>query len=140
MFENLRRPSTPSTSLLNIIAEVRRRWRFKLLMRGTVCVAGIAFALLLLAAYGMEAARFSPTSILAGRIALGAALLACIGWFLVRPLRRRVTDEQVALYLEEHEPSLQETLLSAVEASRAGAPFAWSVENCTWRVKGNMSG
>jgi hypothetical protein len=33
-----------------------------------------------------------------------------------------VTDEQVALYLEEHEPSLQATLLSAVEASRVGKP------------------
>src|SRR6185436_15538579 len=41
-------------------------------------------------------------------------------WFLVRPLRRRVTDEQVALYLEEHEPSLQAMLLSAVETSREG--------------------
>ena len=44
-----------------------------------------------------------------------------IFYFLVRPLRRRVTDEQVALYLEEHEPSLQATLVSAVEASREGA-------------------
>ena len=47
--------------------------------------------------------------------------LASVYYFLVRPLRRRVTDEQVALYLEEHEPSLQATLVSAVEASREGA-------------------
>jgi hypothetical protein len=31
-----------------------------------------------------------------------------------------VTDAQVALYLEEHEPSLQAALVSAVEASRGG--------------------
>ena len=47
-------------------------------------------------------------------------LLASVLWFIVRPLRRRVTDDQVALYLEEHEPSLQATLVSAVEASRTG--------------------
>ena len=41
-----------------------------------------------------------------------------IGLFFVRPLMRRVTDEQVALYLEEHEPSLQAEIISAVEASR----------------------
>ena len=40
--------------------------------------------------------------------------------FLFKPLRHRVTDEQVALYLEEHEPSLQAMLISAVEASRRG--------------------
>ena len=49
--------------------------------------------------------------------------LACRGragsWCV--PLRRKVTDEQVALYLEEHEPSLQATLLSAVEASQQRA-------------------
>ena len=50
------------------------------------------------------------------RLVLAAALC----FFVVRPLRRQVTDEQVALYLEEHEPSLQATLLSAVEASRSG--------------------
>jgi hypothetical protein len=35
-------------------------------------------------------------------------------WF-IRPLRKRVSDEQVALYVEEHEPSLQAALLSAVD-------------------------
>ena len=47
-------------------------------------------------------------------------MAATVFFFLVRPLRWRVTDEQVALYLEEHEPSLQATLISAIEASRRG--------------------
>ena len=58
-----------------------------------------------------------------GAALLLAAAAASIGWFLVRPLRRQVTDEQVALYLEEREPSLQASLISAVEASREGR--AW---------------
>src|SRR5688572_31287793 len=120
MFDKLRHQSASSPTLLDIIAEVRRRWRIKLLMRGAVSLAGMAFLLLVAAAYGMEAAGFSATSILVGRIVLAAALVACAAWFLIRPLRRSVTDEQVALYLEEHEPSLQATLLSAVEASRGG--------------------
>ena len=36
-------------------------------------------------------------------------------WF-IRPMRRRATDLQVALYVEEHEPSLQAAILSAVDA------------------------
>ena len=41
---------------------------------------------------------------------------------VVRPLLRSVTDEQVALYLEEHEPSLEAAIISAVEAERPGRP------------------
>jgi hypothetical protein len=122
MFDKLRHQSASSPTLLDIVSEVRRRWRVKLLMRGAVSLAAMAFLLLVGAAYGMEAAGFSATSILVGRIALALALVGCAAWFLLRPLRRNVTDEQVALYLEEHEPSLQETLLSAVEASRGGRP------------------
>ena len=40
----------------------------------------------------------------------------------MRPLARRVTDQQVALYLEEHEPSLQELLVSAVDAGSPSNP------------------
>src|SRR5262245_7365941 len=122
MLEYLRRRSTPPTSLLDIIAEVRTRWRMKLAMRGLVFVAAIGFVLLLLTAYGMDWARFTPAAIFTGRVLLPTAILGCLAWFLIRPLRQRVTDEQVALYLEEHEPSLQATLLSAVEASRVGKP------------------
>src|SRR5260221_7946045 len=64
--------------------------------------------------------RFTPESILAFRIAM-AVVVGVLGYvFLARPLVRRVTDEQVALYLEEHEPSLQAAIISAVEAERSG--------------------
>ncbi len=119
MFEHLRRSTTPTT-LLDIIGSVRARWRTKLVLRGAMCVAGVAVTLFLVAAYGMEWARFTTGSIVAARVLMATALLASIGWFLVRPLRRKVTDEQVAMYLEEHEPSLQATFVSAVEASRSG--------------------
>jgi hypothetical protein len=46
------------------------------------------------------------------------AALALLAWFIVRPLLRKASDEQVAMYLEEHEPSLQAEIISAIEASR----------------------
>ena len=115
------RHSSPGT-LLDIIQQARSRWRMKLALRGVVRVIAIAFLLVLIAAYGLDWARFTATSILVARIGLFSALFAAAAWFLVRPLRRKVSDEQVALYLEEHEPSLQATLLSAVEASQHGRP------------------
>src|SRR5688500_2865156 len=129
MLDFLRRRSPSSNTLVGIISDVRARWRFKLLMRGAVGMAAVTLVLFLIAAYGMEWARFSTASVLAGRVGLLVAFLASAYWFLLRPLRRKVTDEQVALYLEEHEPSLQETLISAVEASRHGNPQSASLVN-----------
>ena len=120
MLDSLRRRSSSPTNLLDIIGEVRTRWRMKLALRGALAVAGIGFGLFLLAAYGMEWARFSGASIIAARVAMLVVLAASAYWFLWVPLRRRVTDEQVAMYLEENEPSLQATLLSAVETSQNG--------------------
>ena len=46
---------------------------------------------------------------------------ALAGYFFVLPQWRRVTDEQVALYLEECEPSLETAILSALEAEKGSA-------------------
>ena len=127
MYDFLRRSTNPEISdLVEVIRQIRRRWRFKLALRGVVLVAAFIVAALVGAAFGLESWRFSPGSILTFRVLLSVAFAATIGLLLVRPLLRRVSDEQVALYLEEHEPSLQAEIISAVEAEaqsrRSGAP------------------
>jgi hypothetical protein len=107
-----------SSELVGIIRDVRRRWRVKMALRGAAGIAAIGAAVLFLGAYALEVWRFTPAAIVAFRVVVAVALVALTGYFLVRPLLRRVTDEQVALYLEEHEPSLQAAIISAVEADR----------------------
>src|SRR5688500_15327861 len=116
----LRRRSNPPTNLTEIIGAVRSRWRMKLLLRGAVRIVAVTVAFLLVAAFALESVRFSIPSIIAARVLLFVALGASAYWFLFRPMRRSVTDEQVALYLEEHDPTLEASLLSAVEASQNG--------------------
>ena len=113
-----RNESPVESDLIDIIRQVQRRWRMKLALRGAATVAALMVAVFLAAAFGLESSRFAPGAILTFRVVLPIALLVLIGLFFVRPLMRRVTDEQVALYLEEHEPSLQAEIISAVEASR----------------------
>ena len=99
--------------LLRIVQMVRTRWRFRQVLQGLAVLAVAVVAFLWISGAGLEQWRFSPTAIVAFRV-LG---LGMIGFLLVRsilPLFRRVTDEQVALYLEEHEPQLGQSLLSAV--------------------------
>src|SRR5215212_5880986 len=119
-------PSDSSSELLEIIRQVRRRWRVKLALRGALGVVGLGAVVLLLSAFGLESWRFTPGAIVTFRILLGVALIALVAYLLVRPLMRSASDEQVALYLEEHEPSLQAAIISAVEAGRGGgsSPFS----------------
>lgn len=103
--------------LLQVIRRVRGRWRRRVALRSVTVLVGAAVITVLAAAWGLERWRFRPEAIVAFRVVTYLALVA-LGWlFLVRPLARRVTDLQVALYLEEHEPSLEALLLSAVDGS-----------------------
>lgn len=114
----------PRAQLLEVVRQVRRRWRIKLALRGAVgfLIAGIVAILAI--AYTLEALKFTPSAIFWFRIVTGLVLVAAGAWFFARPLSRKVTDEQVVLYLEEHEPSLDSTILSAMEASKR--PGDWS--------------
>ncbi|MGE3705659.1 MAG: DUF4175 family protein [Vicinamibacterales bacterium] len=105
--------------LIDVIHRVRNRWRMRLALRGVVVVVAGTLLALLLSASSLEALRFSPGAITSFRLA-AFIVFAGLTWIgLVRPLMRRVTDSQVAMYLEESDPTLQTALLSAVESSGA---------------------
>jgi hypothetical protein len=117
----LQRTSENPSDLVSTIHQIRRRWRYKLMLRGAVGVLGLGATALALSAWGLESWRFSPASIITFRVLVLAALATLTYWFIARPLLWRVSDDQVALYLEEHEPSLQAEIISAIEASRLAA-------------------
>ena len=101
--------------LMSVIRDVRRRWRMRLALRGLTWVIAAAALWLLVASFGMQRLGFTPQSILVSRAVAYLAILGVAGWFLIRPLVRRVSDHRVALYLEEHEPTLDAAVVSAVE-------------------------
>jgi hypothetical protein len=101
--------------LSRVVRQVRNRWRLRVALRGGAIVLATAFVAFVIAAYGMDAFRYSPWAIATFRIFAYAALLGLVVRFLVLPLSVRVPDERVALYIEEHDPTLQASILSAVE-------------------------
>src|SRR5688572_15564637 len=109
------------SELTSIIRDIRTRWRLKLAARGAAFVVGGFFLTLLLSAYALETLKFSPGSIIAFRVGMVMIFGALAGYFFVLPQWRRVSDEQVALYLEECEPSLETAILSALEAEKQSA-------------------
>ena len=120
------RSQTALGGVAGVIGEVRARWRRKLLVRGLFRVLLGGAVVLIGAGVALEALRFTPSAILTFRFATVAVIAALAAWWIGRPLMRRVTDEQVALYLEEHEPSLNSLLLSAMDAERGGSGHSQS--------------
>ncbi|KPK03946.1 MAG: hypothetical protein AMS20_09550 [Gemmatimonas sp. SG8_28] len=108
-------PPAHADTLATVIRRVRRRWRVRLALQGLAITAVIALAVFLVSAYVLEQLRFTPTAVLLFRVVSWSAVLAAAFWFLMRPVLRRVTVEQVALYLEEHEPLLEGRVSTAVE-------------------------
>lgn len=112
--------TTDRDEILRVIRQVRNRWRLRIALRGFAVVIAALLGTLVVSSWGLEVYRFTPVAIITFRVLTYGALLGFGWWFFVRPLLRRVSDEQVALYLEEHEPSLQATVLSAVEETGKG--------------------
>ena len=107
--------------LVDVIRRVRNRWRLRIALRGIAVLLAAGLGAFLISSYGLEVFRFSAGSVVAFRVLTYLAIGGLAWWYLVRPLTRAVADEQVALYLEEHDPSLQAEVLSALEEAKRGA-------------------
>ncbi len=102
--------------LRRTVRDVRRRYLARVALRGAAIVLGASLAAFLISAYGLEHFRYSPWAIASFRIFAYSAAVGLFVRFLLLPLLARPSDERIALYVEEHEPSLDAAFVSAVEA------------------------
>jgi len=112
--------------ILDVVRSVRWRWRARIALRGLVWVGAITGAVLVLSALGLERMRFSAEAVVWLRVLTWGTVAISLLVFLVRPLLRKVTDTQVALYLEEHEPSLEHSVTSVLNEGSGMASEALS--------------
>ncbi len=108
---------TDRDAILDSLERVRRRWRLRLVLEAGVwagaAVLGIGLVWFLVGRVGLSAPVVDGV-----RVALWVGLAGVLGVLIVRTVRRRADDAAVALYLEEHEPELAQSLLSAVDVIR----------------------
>ncbi|MGA2264695.1 MAG: DUF4175 family protein, partial [Acidobacteriota bacterium] len=102
-------------SLLSRIRVVRRRWRVQRVAKGLALFLVAAIALLLLGIWGADLFGFKPAAVWAMRLLTGGAAAYTAFRFFILPLRRRITDIQIAQYVEERYPHLEDRLITAVE-------------------------
>ncbi len=108
------------------LRRVRARYSLRVLFRGLAILAGGALLGVALSAYGLDAFRYSRGAVLSIRALLYVWIAVLVARFVVRPLwrsRRLASDAAMARYIEEHEPSLDAALRSAVDvgAQETGA-------------------
>jgi hypothetical protein len=106
---------TTYQSLLSQVRQVRRKWRLQALVRGASLLLACTVAMLILGVWGADLFGFKPAAVWFMRVITGAALLYVAYRFFVAPLLQRVSDVQIAQYIEERYPQLQDRLVTAVE-------------------------
>jgi uncharacterized protein DUF4175 len=109
--------------VLRVVRQVRGRWRARIAIRGLAIVLGAGLVAFGLSVFGLEQLRFTPQAVLTFRVLLWLIVGILTARFLIWPLSRRIPDKQAALYLEEQEPTLEASIVSALEAgtqARAG--------------------
>ena len=117
-------PPTALDDLLALLKQVRRRWQAARVLRVAAVAAAAAAAVLLLL---LAADRWLRPADAAMVTLLGAAVLlaGCAAARAVWHLRRTPDNSQVARYIEERCPALQDRLASAADVIRGGrlSPF-----------------
>lgn len=116
------RVKQPHAEIMNVVRQVRRRWRLKLMLRGLALTLTGMLLTFLVSASTLELLRFQEGPVVAFRVALWTVVGLCLVRWVLWPLFRRVSDERVALYLEEHEPALASSVLTVVEAPHHADP------------------
>ncbi len=112
------------THLHSLIGEVRRQVRRRTVMQGATLTLVAAAACLVALFFLMPALRAAALPPWVAATLGAAATLGTAWWALIRPLRRPVTDRQVALFIEEQRPDLEDRINSATEARALSAEGA----------------
>ena len=104
--------------LIGAVRGVRLRWKLRRAMLGAAITIAGALVVLVALAYILRALDYGDTAVIVGQSIAVATVLGLAWWAIVRPLLPNPSDEQMALFIEEREPSLDATLLTAVELDR----------------------
>src|SRR5262247_2533189 len=100
-----------------VIGAVRKRRNLLTVLRGLAITIVVTAAMLVIAAFAAYRFRVSAAAIWSLRIFAVLSVTAAVYFALVRPLRRRVSDAQLARLVEEKHPGIDDRFVTAIEFS-----------------------
>ena len=106
--------------LSSVISAVRRRRLWVLVLRGVAVSVGVGAVILVLTGLAAYRYRYSDTSLIVLRAAAFVGFLATLYFALLRPLLKRISDVQLARWIEERHPDLSDRFVTTVEFTSGG--------------------
>src|SRR5262249_28957724 len=100
-----------------LLRRLRARRQLLLTLRGVAIVLSAGAAILLLTGWAAHRYRHSDTALVFLRLGALITFLASAYLALVRPLWKRITDTRLARLIEEHNPAVEDRLVTAIECS-----------------------
>ncbi|MBI3950492.1 MAG: hypothetical protein HY314_08570 [Acidobacteria bacterium] len=115
------------TQLTTFIRAARWRWRGAVALKGlavSLAIGGVAFTS---SAALADHFHYARAWVIALRVVSMLIFVAAVGFFLLRPLLKRIPDIRMAQLIEEKNPGLHNRLVTAIEfadqAAQANAPL-----------------
>ena len=106
-----------SDQLLGVIGAVRKRRNLLIVLRGVAITVVATAAMLVITGLAAYRFRFSAAALVSLRVFAALSVIAAVYFALVRPLRRRASDAQLARLVEEKHPGVEDRFVSAIEFS-----------------------
>ena len=108
------------------IRKIKRRRSEVVIARGVVLVLAAIAVMLILGGLGAYRFRYHTAALVALRVGAIGGLIVAAYYALLRPLRLRASDAQVAQLIEERHSGLENRLVTAVEYGSEHSPQASS--------------
>jgi uncharacterized protein DUF4175 len=107
--------SKERVELLGAVHGVRTRWKLRRALLGAALAIAGSLIVLAVLAYTLNAADYGDRAVMVGQIIAGVTVVGLFAWFVIRPMLPRPSDAQMALFIEERVPTLDASLVTAVE-------------------------
>jgi hypothetical protein len=111
------------SELSRLLAQVRNRWRAVAALRAWSLAAAVTSVVLALALVAQALVAPEGFAVIALWLVAAAVAFVTLGW-VVFPLRRRPADHQIARFIEECCPELEDALVTAIAERGASEPRA----------------
>src|SRR5262245_49250693 len=95
-----------SDQLFSIISAVRKRRNLLIVLRGLAIAIAVTAAMLVITGLAAYRYRFNTAALVSLRVFAVLSVIVAVYFALVRPLRRKIGDAQLARLVEEKHPGL----------------------------------
>ncbi len=109
--------ATSNNILRSVVDDIRQRWKRRALVRGVALTCVIALVIGFVFLLALTNVVVANSALIAASVVALLIVGGVVWQYVVRPLRNQPTDQQIALFVEEQIPDLEDRFNAAVEVN-----------------------